>query len=130
MTTVENLIEIENKYKNMENSVMVLSEKVKENDVVNTMTNNFRFLLAKKNVSALDSSILSEVFGFSLIMFEEAMEKERKERFFSFVSATFSKENLRGKVENELYEKMLKRMENKFKKEEEISKVAKNNLKK
>lgn len=127
MIRIEKMIKIENKYKNMDNGVFVLSEKVKHNDTIETMTSNFRILLTKKNVSFLDTSVLSDIFSFSLVMFEEAMEEERKERFFEFVSATFSKEFLRGKEEILLFDKMLKRMGRKIDKEDKENKL-KNNL--
>lgn len=116
MTTIEEMQKIENKYKKMGDGATILAKKVNESDIIRTMTNNFRFLMAKKNVSALDSSIFSDIFGCSLIMFEEALEKERKERFFEFVSSVFSKENLKGEEEKFLYEKMLRRIENKMNK--------------
>lgn len=121
---MEKMIKIEEKYKGMENGVSVLSQKVKQDDVISAMTNNFRVLLGKKNISFLDSSLLSDVFSSSFVIFEEAMEEERKERFFEFVSSTFSKEFLKGDDEKKLFNKTLKRMETKLKKENK-----KNNLK-
>ena len=117
---MKHLAKIEKKYQEMENNVNILSKKVKKNDVISIMTNNFRTLLNKKKINFSDANIFSEVFGFSMIMFEEAMEEERKERFFDFVSSTFSKENLRGKEERLLYDKMLRRIERKMKKEEKF----------
>ena len=127
MVTIEKLSKIEDKYKNMEDGVSVLSEKVRGNDAINIMANNFRVILGKKNVGLHDVSVLSDIFSFSLIMFEEALEEERKERFFDFVSSTFSKEFLKGKAEKELFSKTLKRVEKKLKKEEKLNIDAKNN---
>ena len=111
---MEEMLKVEKKYKDMDDGVLVLSEKVKRNDVISTMTNNFRVFLGKKDVSLLNASILSDIFGFSLIMFEEVLEKERKERFSEFVFSTFSREFLKGKEENLLYTKILERMKRKM----------------
>jgi len=117
MPTLEDLVKVENKYKNMKDGASVLFQKAKQNDAVNIMTNNFRVILGKKNMSFTDASVLADIFSSSLIMFEEAMEKEAKERFFEFVSSTFSKEFLKGKKEVLLFNKMLKRMGRKLGKE-------------
>ena len=117
MPTLEEVVKIENKYKKMKNGYSVLSEKAKESDVISTMTNNFRVLLGKKNMNFADAEIISDIFSSSLVMFEEAMEEERKKIFFEFVSSTFSKEFLKGKEENFLFDKMMKRMGKKLRKE-------------
>ena len=117
MPTLKEVVKIENKYKKMKNGYSVLSEKAKESDVISTMTNNFRVLLGKKNMNFADAEIISDIFSSSLVMFEEAMEEERKKIFFEFVSSTFSKEFLKGKEENFLFDKMMKRMGKKLRKE-------------
>ena len=117
MPTLKEVVKIENKYKKMKNGYSVLSEKAKESDVISTMTNNFRVLLGKKNMNFADAEIISDIFSSSLVMFEEAMEEERKKIFFEFVSSTFSKEFLKGEKENFIFDKMLKRMGKKLRKE-------------
>lgn len=125
MIRIEEIIKIENKYKDLEDGVYILSEKVNKNDAIYTMTNNFKNLLKSRGVGFLDSSLLSDTFGFSLVMLEEALEEERKERFFDFVSSAFSEEFLEGKEERLLFDKMLRRMERKLKREEKKLKAIK-----
>ena len=126
--TFDDVVKMEEKYKKMEDGVSVLSNKIDENDAVKTMQSCFRSFLEKKGIDIPVASAISEVFAFDLMLFGEAMEKERKERFFDFVSSTFSKKFLKGKDEKLLFDKTLKRMETKLKRKSRTRKS--NSLKK
>jgi hypothetical protein len=123
--TFDDIVKIEEKYRKMEDGVSVLSNKIDENDAVKTMQSCFRSFLEKKGIDIPVVSAISDVFAFDLMLFGEAMEKERKERFFDFASSTFSKKFLKGKDEKELFDKTLKRMGKKLKREEKKQKFKK-----
>jgi hypothetical protein len=125
MVTFNDVVEVEEKYKKMKDGTAILFGRIDENDAIRTMQGCFRSFLEKKGFDSVRASAVSEIFAFDLVLFEEAMETERKKRFFDFVSSTFSKEFLRGKEEKELFEKALKRMGKKLKREEKKLKVVK-----
>ena len=116
MISFDDVIKIEEKYKKMEDGVSLIFSKINEDDAVRTMQGCFRSFLEKKGIDSPRAFAISEVFAYDLMIFEEAMEKERKERFFDFVSSAFSDEFLKGKEERELFDKTLKRMARKLNK--------------
>jgi hypothetical protein len=121
MVMFNDVAKMEEKYKKMKNGTSILFNRINESDAIKTMQGCFKSFLEKKGINSPTASAISEIFAFDLVLFEEAMEEERKERFFEFVSSTFSKEFLRGEDEKLLFDKTLKRMGKKLKEEEKRS---------
>ena len=119
----DDVAKMEEKYRKMEDGASILFGKIDESDAVKTMQSCFRSFLEKKGIDIPVASAISETFAFDLMLFGEAMEKERKERFFDFVSSTFSEKFLKGKDEKLLFDKTLKRMETKLKKKSRTKKA-------
>lgn len=123
----DDVVKVERKYNKMKDGDSIIFEKIDKSDVIKTMQSCFRSFLEKKKIESNKAFAISEIFAYDLALFEEAMEEERKERFFEFVSSTFSKEFLRGKEENNLYVKILNRIGRKMKKEEKKEKLVNKN---
>lgn len=134
MTTLENMIKIEKKYQNMDDGTSVLLRKVEENNAIEVVTRKFKSFLLDKGLNELNASVVSDIVGFNMIIFEEALKQEvekrkigsidlevfpdknvKKEKIKNFKATVMmlSSEYLRGKEEKTLFLNVLDRMERK-----------------
>ena len=134
MTTLEKMIKIEKKYQNMDDGTSVLLRKVEENNAIEVVTRKFKSFLLDKGLNELNASVVSDIVGFNMIIFEEALKQEvekrkigsidlevfpdknvKKEKIKNFKATVMmlSSEYLRGKAEKTLFLNVLDRMERK-----------------
>ena len=134
MTTLEKMIKIEKKYQNMDDGTSVLLRKVEENNAIEVVTRKFKSFLLDKGLNELNASVVSDIVGFNMIIFEEALKQEvekrkigsidlevfpdknvKKEKIKNFKATVMmlSSEYLRGKEEKTLFLNVLDRMERK-----------------